>query len=99
MRTAFALSRWDVWESTPMTSLETALTVLGGLLVAGALVSGLAHRSFLSLTAMFVVAGFVLGTGGLEVLQIEATGEFVAALAVVALVVILFRDGLEVDAE
>jgi NhaP-type Na+/H+ or K+/H+ antiporter len=82
-----------------MTSLETALTVLGGLLVAGALVSGLAHRSFLSLTAMFVLAGFVLGTGGLEVLQLDATGEFVTALAVVALVVILFRDGLEVDAE
>src|SRR5215210_2800484 len=43
-----------------MTSLETALTVLGALLVVGA---------------------------------------FVSSLAVVALVVILFRDGLEVEAE
>jgi sodium/hydrogen antiporter len=82
-----------------MTSLETALTVLGALLVCGALVSGIAHRSFLSLTAMFVLVGVVLGEGGLEVLQFEATGAFVSSLAVVALVVILFRDGLEVDAE
>jgi NhaP-type Na+/H+ or K+/H+ antiporter len=82
-----------------MTSLETALTVLGALLVLGALVSGIARRSFLSLTAVFVLVGVVLGDGGLEVLHFEATGEFVAALAVVALVVILFRDGLEVDSE
>jgi len=82
-----------------MTSLETALTVLGVLMVGGALVSGVARRSFLSLTAVFVLVGFALGEGGLEVLRFEATGEFVASLAVVALVVILFRDGLEVEAE
>jgi sodium/hydrogen antiporter len=82
-----------------MTSTETALTVLGALLVFGALVSGIAHRSFLSLTAVFVLTGVVLGTGGLDVLRFEATGGFVSGLAVVALVVILFRDGLEVEAE
>ena len=48
-----------------MTSFETAATVLGALLVGGALLSGLARRSFLSLTAVFVVVGFVLGDGGL----------------------------------
>ena len=47
---------------------ETTLLVLGGLLVVGALGAGLARRSFLSLTAAFVIAGFVLGRGGLEVL-------------------------------
>jgi sodium/hydrogen antiporter len=82
-----------------MTSAETALTVLGALLVLGALVSGIARRSFLSLAALFVLAGFVLGTGGLGVLEFDATGDFVADLATVALVVILFRDGLEVEAE
>jgi NhaP-type Na+/H+ or K+/H+ antiporter len=41
----------------------------------------------------------VLGEGGFEVLRFDATGGFVATLAVVALVVILFRDGLEVEAE
>jgi NhaP-type Na+/H+ or K+/H+ antiporter len=82
-----------------MTSMETALTVLGALLVVGALVSGVARRSFVSLTALFVLAGFVLGEGGTGVLEFDATGSFVRDLAIVALVVILFRDGLEVEAE
>src|SRR5918911_5238289 len=82
-----------------MTSTETALTVLGALLVGGALVSGIARRSFVSLTALFVLVGVVLGQGGLDVLRFDATGGFVSVLAVVALVVILFRDGLEVESE
>ena len=43
--------------------------------------------------------GFVLGDGGLGVLELDPRSGFVGALAVVALVVILFRDGLEVEAE
>jgi NhaP-type Na+/H+ or K+/H+ antiporter len=82
-----------------MTSTETALAVLGALLVGGALVSGIARRSFVSLVALFVLAGFALGDGGLGVLEFDATGGFVSVLAVVALVVILFRDGLEVEGE
>jgi NhaP-type Na+/H+ or K+/H+ antiporter len=82
-----------------MTSAETALTVLGALLVGGALVSGIARRSLLSLTAVFVLVGVVLGRGGFDVLRFDATGGFVSTLAIVALVVILFRDGLEVEAE
>jgi NhaP-type Na+/H+ or K+/H+ antiporter len=79
--------------------LDAPLAVFGLLLVAGALISGLARRTFLSLTAAFVVAGFALGEGGLEVLQLDPTSEFVQGLAVVALIVILFRDGLEVEEE
>ncbi len=78
---------------------DTSLAVLGALLVAGALISGLVHRSFLSLTALFVIAGFVLGEGGLEILDFDPEGGFVASLAVLALILILFRDGLEVEAE
>ena len=44
-----------------MTSFQTAAAALGGLLVLGALVSVLARRSFLSLAALYVLAGFVLG--------------------------------------
>jgi sodium/hydrogen antiporter len=80
-------------------SFDTTVLVLGGLLVLGALLAGLAHRSFLSLTAVFVVAGFVLGRGGADVLHFERLSGFVHALASVALIVILFRDGLEVEAE
>jgi NhaP-type Na+/H+ or K+/H+ antiporter len=82
-----------------MASLEEPLTVLGLLLIGGALLSGLAKRSFLSLTALFVLAGLALGTGGLEVLDFDPRSGFVTTLAVVALIVILFRDGLEVEAE
>jgi NhaP-type Na+/H+ or K+/H+ antiporter len=78
---------------------DTALLAFGLLLMAGALVSGLVRRSFLSLTALFVLAGFVLGDGGFEVLTFDPESGFVADLAIVALVVILFRDGLEVEAE
>src|SRR4051794_32306397 len=65
----------------------------------GAFIAGLARRTFLSLTALFVVAGFVLGRGGLKVLEFDAGSGFVEILAVVALILILFRDGLEVEAE
>jgi NhaP-type Na+/H+ or K+/H+ antiporter len=76
---------------------DVAALALGGLLMLGALLSGLAHRSFLSLTAVFVIAGFLLG--GTGVLHVDPRGEFVHDLAIVALIVILFRDGLEVEAE
>jgi sodium/hydrogen antiporter len=82
-----------------VTSFETGAAVLGGLLVLGALLSGLARRSMLSLAALFVLAGFVLGAGGIEVVDFRANSGFVTDLATVALIVILFRDGLEVDAE
>jgi sodium/hydrogen antiporter len=79
--------------------LEIVLLVLGALLMIGALVAGIVRRSFLSLAALFVLAGFALGHGGLEVLEFEARSGFVHDLAVIALIVILFRDGLEVETE
>jgi sodium/hydrogen antiporter len=80
-------------------SFETATIVLGALLVGGALVSGIARRSFLSLTALFVLVGFVLGDGVTGILHLDPRSLFVEDLATVALILILFRDGLEVDAE
>jgi NhaP-type Na+/H+ or K+/H+ antiporter len=82
-----------------VTSFETGAAVLGGLLVLGALLSGLARRSILSLAALFVLAGFILGDGATGVLHFKASSGFVHDLANVALIVILFRDGLEVDGE
>ena len=80
-------------------TFEVAVAVSGALLVVGALLSGVAKRSFLSLTALFVLVGFALGEGGAELLEFDAGSEFVRSLAVVALILILFRDGLEVEAE
>ncbi len=82
-----------------MTSFQTVAAVFGGLLIVGALLSGLARRSILSLAAVFVLAGFLLGPGAFGVLHFHAESGFVTDLATVALIVILFRDGLEVEAE
>jgi sodium/hydrogen antiporter len=82
-----------------MPSFQETVTVLGLLLMVGALVSGMARRSVLSLAALFVLAGFVLGNGGLEVIDFRARSGFVTDLAFAALIVILFRDGLEVESE
>jgi sodium/hydrogen antiporter len=79
--------------------LEAPLAIFGVLLVVGALISGLAGRSFLSLTAAFVVTGFAVGEGGAELVEFDPTSGFVQALTVVALILILFRDGLEVEQE
>jgi NhaP-type Na+/H+ or K+/H+ antiporter len=83
----------------PAHGFAVAALAFGALLVFGALLSGLARRSFLSLTALFVVAGFALGHGGFEVISFAPRSSFVQQLALVALVVILFRDGLEVEGE
>lgn len=82
-----------------MTSFQTGAAVLGGLLVLGALLSGLARRSVLSLAALFLLAGFVLGDGATGLVHFKASSGLVRDLANVALIVILFRDGLEVDRE
>ncbi len=82
-----------------MPSFQATLTVLGLLLMTGALVSGLARRSMLSLAALFVLAGFLLGHGGVGWIDFRARSSFVEDLAFVALIVILFRDGLEVEGE
>ena len=79
--------------------LEAPLAVFGVLLVGGALISGLAGRSLLSLTAAFVIAGFLVGEGGAELVEFDPTSGFVQGLAVVALILILFRDGLQVEEE
>jgi sodium/hydrogen antiporter len=88
-----------VWDATQVTSFQTSAAVLGGLLVIGALLSGLARRSMLSLAALFVLAGFILGPGATGVLHFRASSGLVRDLANVALIVVLFRDGLEVDGE
>jgi NhaP-type Na+/H+ or K+/H+ antiporter len=82
-----------------VTSFDTVALVLGLLLMGGALVSGLAHRSFLSLAAVFVIVGFLLGEGVLGVLHFDPESGLVVELAEVALIVLLFRDGLEVEGE
>jgi sodium/hydrogen antiporter len=80
-------------------SFQASAAVLGAVLIVGALASGLARRSLLSLTAVFVLAGFAIGDGGLHWISFRTRSGFVEDLAFAALIVILFRDGLEVEGE
>ncbi len=82
-----------------MPSFQATAAFLGALLITGALASGLAQRSFVSLAALFVLAGFLVGDGGLRLVSFRAQSGFVEDLAYIALIVILFRDGLEVEGE
>ncbi|HWX88045.1 MAG TPA: hypothetical protein VNX67_07715, partial [Solirubrobacteraceae bacterium] len=66
-------------------SFQATAAFLGVLLIVGALASGLAQRSFLSLAALFVVAGFIVGDGGFEWVSFRAQSGFVEDLAFVAL--------------
>ncbi|MHB1468611.1 MAG: cation:proton antiporter [Solirubrobacteraceae bacterium] len=82
-----------------MPTFAAVAAVFGAIVIVGALVSGLAARSILSLTALFAIAGFVLGDGILKWVDFRAKTGFVTDLADVALIVILFRDGLEVEGD
>jgi sodium/hydrogen antiporter len=78
---------------------EVAVLVLGLLMVAGALRSGYPRAAWVPAPALFVAAGFLLGPGTSGAVHFEPRSGFVAELAIVALIVILFRDGLEVERE
>jgi NhaP-type Na+/H+ or K+/H+ antiporter len=65
-------------------------------LLAGVLVSGLAHRSVLSTAVLFLVAGFLLGDGVLGVVRLRPGDELVSGLAELALFSVLFTDGQRV---
>lgn len=82
-----------------MPTFQATVAVLGLLLMVGALISGLARRSVVSLAALFVLAGFAMGEGGAGWIEFRARSSFVEDLAFAALIVILFRDGLEVEGE
>lgn len=66
------------------------------LLLVGVLVSERAHRTVLSTAVLFLLGGFVLGSGVTDVLLIEADDQIVTTLAELALFSVLFTDGMRV---
>lgn len=72
------------------------LLVFACVLLAAVLVSGLAHRTILSTSVLFLVAGFVLGDGVLGVVHVAADDDLVSQLAELALFSVLFTDGMRV---
>jgi NhaP-type Na+/H+ or K+/H+ antiporter len=75
---------------------EALLLSYAVLLIAAVLVSELAHRTVLSAAVLFLVGGFVLGSGVTDVLVIEPGQPVVAILAELALFAVLFTDGMRV---
>ena len=65
----------------------------GVMLLISVSLSGLAARTVLSTALLFLVAGAVLGPGGLGLVQISAEDGIVAVLADIALFTVLFTDG------
>lgn len=65
------------------------------LLLLGVLLSALADRTILSTSALFLVAGIVLGSGGFGVLTMSPSDPLVSGLAELALFAVLFTDGMK----
>ncbi|HSE10336.1 MAG TPA: cation:proton antiporter [Nocardioidaceae bacterium] len=74
----------------------TLLLCFAALLVAGVLVSERAHRTVLSTAVLFLIGGFLLGSGVTDVLVIEPDDPIVITLAELALFSVLFTDGMRV---
>ena len=65
----------------------------GVMLLISVSLSGLAARTVLSTALLFLMAGAVLGPGGLGLVQKSAEDSIVAVLAYIALFTVLFTDG------
>lgn len=72
------------------------LLCFAAVLLIAVLLSSVANRTILSTAVVFLVAGFVLGQGGLGVLDLTAESPIVATLAELALFAVLFSDGMKV---
>ena len=75
---------------------STLLLCFAALLLVGVLVSERAHRTVLSTAVLFLLGGFVLGSGVTDVLVIAPDDSIVSTLAELALFSVLFTDGMRV---
>jgi len=69
------------------------ILAFGLVLLVSVSLSGLAARTVLSTSLMFLVAGAMLGEGGFGLVPIDPGGDLVATLADIALFTVLFTDG------
>ncbi len=71
-----------------------AVVAFATVLLLAVLVSSLANRTVLSTAVVFLVGGFLLGEGVFGVIEVDAGTEEVSLLAKLALLTVLFTDGL-----
>jgi NhaP-type Na+/H+ or K+/H+ antiporter len=73
------------------------IVVFGAALLVAVLLSGLAARSVLSTSLLFLVGGALVGDGALGLVHITAGSPLVATTADLALFTVLFTDGMHVS--
>ncbi|MGW5695946.1 cation:proton antiporter, partial [Streptomyces asiaticus] len=73
------------------------IAVFGVALLIAVLVSGLAARSVLSTSLLFLVAGALVGDGAFGLIHITANSPIVSVTADLALFAVLFTDGMHVS--
>lgn len=74
----------------------TTVLIFAVVLLAAVLLSELAHRTVVSTAVLFLAAGYVCGNGVLGWIDVNAGDPVVSRLAELALVAILFTDGMKV---
>lgn len=74
--------------------MTVLLLVFAGTLMVGVLISGLAHRSIVSTALLFLVVGFLAGSGVTRVLRLDPYSPLVIHFAELALFSVLFTDGM-----
>lgn len=72
------------------------LLVFAVVLTVAVLLSELAHRSVLSTAVIFLLAGFIAGSGVTDLVEVTPEDDLVSQLANVALFAVLFTDGMRI---
>ncbi|WP_427017392.1 cation:proton antiporter [Pseudarthrobacter sp. P1] len=86
----------DVGQCGGVTMVPILTFAFAVLLLLGVLISERASRTVLSTAVLFLLGGFVLGRGVLDVIPIESVDPVVGVLAQLALFSVLFTDGMKV---
>ena len=75
----------------------TSLAVVTGGLLLYSLVSGRLHGTMVTAPMVFVVAGFVVGAGGLGIASIDVGHAGIHVVAELTLILVLFTDAARID--
>jgi NhaP-type Na+/H+ or K+/H+ antiporter len=73
-----------------------AVVVFASVLLVAVLFSELAHRTVLSAAVLFLVAGFLVGEGVLDLVPLQPSDPLVSRVAELALFAVLFTDGMRI---
>ncbi len=82
-----------------MSELVLGMGLIAVVLTVAALVSGVVERAPLSFPMIFLGIGFLLGGGGLGIIEIDSHNPVLEAVATVSLALVLFLDAVKVQIE